>query len=197
MTINKKALIVAALGVAAAAPMLAQAQQAQERGGYLGLSAGRADYKDFCDQTGIAGSCDNADSAWRLFGGFQFNRNLSLELGYANLGAAGAGGPPEARYDVNAWDLVGVATIAMTPQFGLLLKGGLYHADVEVRGTVGPVTGNASDKNTGLTFGVGAQFLFTRNLGVRLEYQNYSGVGGPGTGEDDVSTVMAGVLWKF
>jgi OOP family OmpA-OmpF porin len=197
MTRNKKALIVAALAAAAVAPTLALAQQAQERGGYLGLSAGRVDYKDFCDATGITGSCDNSDTAWRFFGGYQFNRNLGVELGYANLGAAGAGGPPEARFEANAWDLVGVATIALTPQFSFLLKGGAYHSDVDVRGTFGTVTGNGSDKNTGLTWGAGAQYLFNRNLGVRLEYQNYNGVGGSRTGEDDVSTFMAGVLWKF
>ncbi len=197
MTTTKKALLVAALGLAAAAPTLSLAQAAPERGAYLGLTAGRVDYKDFCDSTGITGSCDNSDTGWRFFGGYQFNRNLGLELGYANLGAAGAGGPPEARYEANAWDLVGVASIALTPQFAVLLKAGLYHADVDVRGTFGTVTGNASDKNTGLTWGAGAQYLVTPRFGVRLEYQNYNGVGGTRTGEDDVSTFMAGIVFKF
>lgn len=197
MTRNKKALIIAALGVlVVAAPTLVVAQQPQDRGGYLGLSLGRADYKNTC--SGIAVACDDSDSAWRFFGGYQFSRGLALELGYANLGAVSASGAGvEARAEVRAWDLVGVGSFHFTPQFALFGKLGIYRSDVDSRGTVGSFTGNGSEKNTGFTYGAGVQYNFTRNLGLRAEWQAYDNVGGARTGEDDISAFSVGVVWKF
>ena len=63
---------------------------------YLGLSAGQSNSK--FDEPRIAGSLlapgvsitsqsdDTRGKAFKLFGGYQFNRNLALEAGYFNLG---------------------------------------------------------------------------------------------------------------
>lgn len=190
---KKKLLLVAALAASFAAPALAQ-----ERGGFLGLTAGRVDYKDFCDAlTGV--SCDNSDTAWRFFGGYRFSRNGALELGYANLGAASASGAAgaSARYEVTAWDLSGTLSAPMSPMFAFFGKLGLYHADVDSRGTIPPFTTANSKKNSGLTYGLGAQFSFTRTLAARAEYQIYSAVGDSTTREDDLGVFSAGIVWKF
>lgn len=195
---NKKALIAAILGAAAmAAPAAGMAQQPDDRGGYLGLSAGIVEYKDTCSRVTV--SCDDSDTAWRFFGGYQFNRNLGVELAYANLGAAsasGAGGA-SARYEVNAWDLTGVGFIPMTAQFSFLAKLGIYRADVDSRGNTGTFSGNQNEKNTGITFGFGAQYMLGRSLGLRAEWQRYGNVGGSATGEDDLNVYTAGVLYRF
>lgn len=201
MTRNKKTLLIAVLGAAAiTAPTLSMAQQPQERGGYLGISGGQADYKDACE--GLAIPCDESDTAWRFFGGYQFSRTLALEFGYADLGAAGASGSigvtaAQARAEVQAWDLVGVLSFPVTPQFSFFGKLGVYRAETDVRVDVGGATVAANEKNSAWTYGVGAQYDLTRNLGLRVEFQQYANVGGPATGEDDVSFFSVGALFRF
>jgi OmpA-OmpF porin, OOP family len=198
---NKKALLIAVLGAAAiTAPTLSVAQQPQERGGYLGISGGRADYKNACE--GLTIPCDESDTAWRFFGGYQFSRNLALEFGYADLGAAGASGvlgptPAQARVEVKAWDLSGVLAFPVTPQFAFFGKLGVYHADTEGSANVGGLAVSTSDKNSGITYGIGAQYDLMRNLGLRVEFQQYANVGSSETGEDDISLFSVGAVFRF
>ena len=182
------------------APTLGFAQQPQERGGYLGATAGRADYKDACK--GLAIPCDESDTAWRFFGGYQFSRTLALEFGYADLGAAGASGavgvtPVQARAEVQAWDLVGVLSFPVNEQFSFFGKLGVYRAETDARVDVAGVTVAANEKNSAWTYGLGAQYDLTRNLGLRAEFQQYANVGGSATGEDDVSVFSVGALFRF
>jgi OmpA-OmpF porin, OOP family len=201
MTRTTRSLLIALLVAATAVPMLARAQAragAQDRAGYVGMQVGTAKYNDFC--TGITVGCDNSDTAWRFFGGYQFSRNLSLELGYANLGAASAGGGAagDARYEANAFDFSMLIGPAISESLFLFGKLGLYRADVDLRATTGPVLGSANSKNGGITFGAGAQWNFTRSLGLRAEFQKYNNVGKEGnTREDDIDVISAGIVWKF
>jgi len=91
-----RALTIAGLGGLSAAGALAQAE-----GGYTygGLSFGRATTS--FDERAIAGSLlgagtsvtslssDTRGNAFKLFGGYQINRNMAVEAGYFNLGKFG------------------------------------------------------------------------------------------------------------
>lgn len=51
---------------------------AQDGAFYVGASIGKAEAKDVC--TGVSGpgvTCDDKDTTWKIFGGYQFNRNFS------------------------------------------------------------------------------------------------------------------------
>jgi OOP family OmpA-OmpF porin len=96
------------LAVAIASPVVAQ-----ETRWYAGASVGEAKFKSACD--GVPVSCKDHDTAWKLFGGYQFNQNFGAELGYADMGKAKANGIVSGvAVDVNdavtAWDLVGVGS---------------------------------------------------------------------------------------
>jgi len=41
------------------------------------------------------------------------------------------------------------------------------------------------------------RYDFTRNLGVRAEWQKYQDVGGGDIGESDVDVLSIGAIWKF
>ena len=56
---------------------------------------------------------------------------------------------------------------------------------------------SASESNTDLTYGLGVRWDFTKNLGVRAEYQIYKDIGGGDIGESDVNVMSVGVIWKF
>src|SRR5438128_11066499 len=79
---------VAVLGLAAAVFALPAAAQMNMSAFYVGATVGQAKFKNACSGAGAGVSCDDKDTAWRLLAGYQFNRNLAVELGYHNLGEA-------------------------------------------------------------------------------------------------------------
>ena len=190
--ITKAKAGLAALGLVSAISFAGSAA-AQDMGFYAGAAFGQARTDGVCDLVaGFAGvSCDEKDTAWKIFGGYQVNRNFSVELGYASFGEATVTGPGgTATVEGTAFDLVAVGSLPLADRFSVYGKLGLYRADFEVRNTLG-FSEDASEN--GLTFGVGLRFDFTRNLAARLEWQRYQELGD----DLDVSMMSVGVLFRF
>ncbi len=189
------AALVAASGLVASSAAMAQGKPA-DTGWYAGLSIGQSSASDACN--GVSGpgvSCDDKDTAFKIFGGYQINRNFGVELGYADLGEVSAsGGGVTASIETTAFELVGVGSYPINNQFSVYGKLGFYRADSKGRSNVGV---SADETNTDLTLGVGVQYNFTRNLGVRGEWQRYSSVGGGDIGDSDVDVLSVGVVYKF
>ncbi|HEY9530650.1 MAG TPA: outer membrane beta-barrel protein, partial [Burkholderiales bacterium] len=61
-------------------------------------------------------------------------------------------------------------------------------AMVEAEVSVGGVS--ADDDSTELTFGVGAQYDVSRNLGIRAQWQRYGA-------DEDIDVISLGVVFKF
>lgn len=110
----------AILGLASAM-IFAGSASAQEAGWYVGASLGQAQVDVDCSGTT---SCDDKDSTWKIFGGYQINRNFSVEVGYSDLGAVTASTPsfvvppfviPAANLKVEstAWELVGIGSLPL------------------------------------------------------------------------------------
>jgi OOP family OmpA-OmpF porin len=188
-------VLAAALTAAAPAP-------AQDTGFYAGGALGQAKAKDFCSQItagGFVGGCDDKDTAWKIFGGYQLNPNLGVELGYVDLGDFTANGtvlgaPVSASAEAKGFELVGVGSLPFTQQLSGYAKAGAFRWDVDTRTTVG----SAGDKGTDFTYGLGLKYDFTRNIAGRLEFQRYNNVGETSTtGQSDVNLWTAGVMFKF
>jgi len=180
---------IAALGLAAAALALPAAAQMSMSSGYVGGSLGQSKFKADCGPF----SCDKNDTSFRLFGGYQFTRNIAAELGYTDLGklkVSGFGLSGEVK--ATAWDLSGVFSWPFANQFAVFGRLGLAYTKGESSGAFG----SASDNKTGVTWGLGAQWDFTRNFGARAEWQRYRvDAGSAGTG--DVDNLNIGVLYRF
>lgn len=169
-------LAVAAL--AASAFALPAAAQMNMGAFYVGATVGQAEFKDAC--SGVSVSCDDKDTALRLLAGYQFHRNFAVEVGYHDFGEAKAsGGGTNVSIKAHAWELVGVGMLPIVAQFSAYGKLGAYYAKSEGISNVGLA---ADETNTGLTWGLGAQWDATRNLGVRLEWQQYRDFGGDSLG---------------
>jgi OOP family OmpA-OmpF porin len=180
------AILALASAVAFAGPALAQ-----DTGFYIGGALGQAEQKGSCDGLPAGVSCDEKDSAWKILGGYQFNRHLAVELGYANLGEATANGLGiSAAVEVTAWDVVAVGSFPIMDKFSVYGKLGMFRAESEGTSNVGV---SADDSETGFTFGVGLRYDFTRNLGVRAEWQRYNEV----AEDTDVNLLSIGVIWRF
>ena len=173
---NKKWLA-AMLGAASMAVSAGAMAQQTDTGWYVGASIGQADL----------GPDDS--TAWKITGGYQLNRNLSVELSYTDLGDADVDtGIPglSANVEATAFELVGVYKFPVGNQFSIYGLAGL--AMTEVEASIGGVS--ASDDSTDLTFGFGAQYDFSRNMGVRAQWQRYDA-------DDEADVISIGVVVKF
>ena len=183
----------------------ASAQAVGEAGWYVGASPGQAQVDVDCSGTT---SCDDKDSTWKIFGGYQINRNFSVEVGYSDLGAVTASTPsfvvppfviPAANLKVEstAWELVGIGSLPLAERFSIFGKLGLYYGETDSSvdfGALGAVS--ESDSTTDFTLGVGVRYDFTRNFGLRAEWQRYTGLKALDE-ESDVDVMSLGVVWKF
>lgn len=123
---------------------------------------------------------ENHDNAWKIFGGYHFSPNWGVELAYIHLGTASFSGPSggiNARdtFSVRATNLVGVGTLPLKNNFSIFGKVGLYSSLSTYRCV--EYCGGIADDDRGTTresAGVGMQYDFTHNLGLRAEYEHFS-----------------------
>ena len=169
------------LGVAASALAFSASAQVNMSSVYVGGSVGRSDFK----------TPSETDTAWRLFGGYQINRNFAAEVGYHHLGRVNfVGGDRDAK----VWELVGIGMWPVASALSVYGKLGGYYGKSELHSSVVP---SGDETNTGLTYGVGVQYDFTQQVALRGEWQRYDNVGGNRTGQTDIDVLNVGVLYRF
>lgn len=207
MNIKKAIALTGLVAATAGISPLALAQRAglQDAGFYAGGSLGQAKFKDACTDTdvGFVGSCDDKDTAWKIFGGYQFNRNFGVEAGYTDLGEVTGTGtflglPASFKAKAKGFELLGVGTFPINEQFAVYGKAGVFRWDLDTSATAGGFSEAASEKGTDLTFGFGLKYNFTKNLAARVEWQRYKDVGDENTtGKSKVDVISVGVVFKF
>jgi OOP family OmpA-OmpF porin len=171
----KKILFAAVLGAVLVVPFSAQAA-----GGYVGGSFGQSHY-DLDDASLTATSRDDKDNAWKLYGGYEFNQNWGVEVGYANFG--------ELRnvYNVTGTNVTltakahsvyfaGTGTLPLNDQFSVFGKLGLAANHTSATGAAGRFSISDNGNKTSAMIGVGAAYNVTKNVAVTLEYENFGKV---------------------
>jgi len=190
MNLRFKSLFTAALVALgfASAPALSQ-----QTSWYAGLGLGQAFHDTDC--TGLI-TCDDKDIAWKIFGGYQFNKYLGVEVGYTDLGKASLGDAVStATLKVKGFEALAVGTFPINEQFEVYGKAGLFRWDLDVSD---PTVGSISESGTDLTFGIGAKYNFSKTLGIRLEWQRYNDIGNDATtGKSDSDFIGVGIVFKF
>lgn len=178
---------------------------APDTGFYVGGAIGQSKARDACDPRGLgfSGGCDDKDTTWKAFVGYNFSRYFAAEFGYVDFGeftASGTAGvlPASASVEAQALELVAIGSIPLSPQFAAYVKGGVYRWDADSRVSIGPASAATGDDGTDWTIGAGLKWDFTRNVGARLEYQRYNNVGNAGsTGNSDIDQWTIGVMFRF
>jgi OOP family OmpA-OmpF porin len=160
---------------------------------YLGVGAGEAEYKD-------SNAADDTDTAWKAFLGFDVNKIIGIEAGYVDLGkitGAGFGPGPGLGGDVETtgWNIdARVGFPFAQDRASVFAKAGTFYADVE-RQAVGL---SIDDTSWELTYGVGAEFDFARNVGIRAEWERFEIDDNDAMiGEQDVDLLSASLVFKF
>ena len=104
-----------------------------------------------------AAKTDTHETSWKLYGGYQFNPTWGIEAGYTDLG----------HYlgsSIDSWSLAGTATFPLSASWSLFGKLGA----VENRPRFATAT-----NHTDLLAGIGVGYSLTKNVGLRLEYEDY------------------------
>ncbi|SRR5713226_3488379 len=157
---------------------------ANAAGGYVGLGIGTA--KSTFD-TGsvqlISGpnfSVDDKGSSWRLFGGYQFNDNFSIEGAYVDLGeasvvATNSGVTNTFKSKVTGLEFTAIGSLPVGKDFSVLARGGLISWSSDTTVCLGGLgCGSASTTGSDFVLGVGARYDFSKQFGVRAEYTMYN-----------------------
>lgn len=179
---NSLAGMIGAALLAAAGSSPADAQT----GWYVGFGAGQADNRQF----------DDKDHGYKLFGGYAFTPNFSVELSYIDLGRYPLPGLPTAReydhYGVAAQLLgrlpLGDSGLSLFGKAGLFSWYGysnrydIYYYYYE----------SARDTGTDLAVGAGLQLDLQRHWAVRAEWERFYDVAG-----GDINLVSASVFYRF
>ena len=190
----KTSLFLRPLGLAALASLLAAPAVAQEEGYvYSGLSVGqsRARVDDERITANLLGaglttrsmSLNESDAAFKVFGGYQFNRNWALEGGYFNLGKFGytsttvPAGTLKGQIKLQGLNLDVVGTLPLSERFSVIGRAGLQYAEARDSftgtGAVQVLSRNPTKRDTNYKLGVGLQYEVNPSFFVRGEAERY------------------------
>jgi OmpA-OmpF porin, OOP family len=212
-----RVLTLAVIGTLGALPALAQ-----EPGFfYGGVSAGQTRAKiaeeDVIGRvlpgaavTGV--TSDKRDNGYKLFGGYQLNRNFGVEAGYFDLGkfsfdgtagpnTVNGGGPISGEARINkAFNIDLVGTLPVTESLSVLGRVGVQRARTRASfsgaGTAGVANTTPTKTDTNYKVGVGLQYEVNRSFWVRGEVERYrinDAVGGKG----NVNLYSVGLVFPF
>lgn len=148
--------------IAAIAAGTAFGAQAEDRRFYAGVGAGQS----LVDE----GSYDDEDTAFSVFGGYQFNRYFALEAGYADLGSLESNAAGR-DLEANSAYLTAVGTVPFTEKFSGYAKAGFQRWDLDAG--IPAVIGTGDDSGTDPTYGVGLQYRFNDSVALRGEYSRF------------------------
>jgi len=195
----------------------AHAQQYGHRGAYAGGAVGPSTMSIEGDSLAVASatastlSTEQKSTAFKGYGGYRFNANFAAEGGFVSFGkfratrtvTAPAAGT--ARSDITVIgayaNAVGIAPVSehfeLFGKLGFIVTGTV--ADRSSTGGVALVGDSvASHVERNLHLGAGAEVRFTRELGMRVEYEKAFGVGdAKTTGEGDIGVFFLGLTYRF
>jgi OmpA-OmpF porin, OOP family len=205
-----------ALGLAVFAATVCPFALAQTSGWLLGGNVGQANYTidDAKITSGLQGAGlatstinDNrTDTGYKLFGGYQFNKNFALEGGYFDLGKAGftattvPAGTLNGQIKLRGLNLDAVGFLPITENLSLLGRVGANYAEAKdsFSGTGAVTVANpaVTQSGTNVKYGMGLEYALTKTLALRGELERYrvnDAVGNHG----DVDLFSVGLVYRF
>lgn len=137
---------------------------------------------------------DDTDTAYKIFGGYNFNKNIGLELAYVDLGEVSFNGTiggtaVTGSVDTQGFNISAVFTAPINDRFSIFGKVGAFTWDSDFTASSAAVRATASDSSTDFSAGTGAAYNFNKNLSVRTEYEYFDDV--------DASLWTVGLAYKF
>jgi OOP family OmpA-OmpF porin len=191
-------------GLITASQASAQAQQSAA-GFYVGGSLGQSSFdKEIVRELLTSGRVDTSDTGFKVFGGYQFNRNFGLELAYVDLGKASYSGsfvlpPPNgqtisvtgANVEVTGVNLSAVGAWPVATNFDVFGKIGFLSWEDKASGLADGAPFSDKIDGTDLSFGFGASWHLTRNVRLRVEWERFR------VDDTDADLFSVGAVYRF
>lgn len=165
---------------------------------YLGFSVGQSDTdEDMAAGLIDSGTVDGKDTGFKLYGGYQLNRNFALEAGYVDLGEVSYSGTfdgepvTNGQIETSGLNLSAVGILPVGQSFSLFGKVGLFIWESEANDLTGGAPFRSTADDTDVSFGLGASFDFGRNFSLRGEWERFDLSG------SDVDLLSVGFAYRF
>ena len=164
---------------------------------YAGLSLGQAKVNDFCDGfTGV--SCDDSDTALKVFGGAKLNKNFAFEASYVDMGEfIVTDGIDTFTAEITGFNFSAVGIIPASDSVDIFGKVGMLFWDLKLA-LSGTFTDSLSEDGNDISFGFGANFDVNDTYAIRAEFEKFNSIGKESTtGESSVALLSLGAVFKF
>jgi OOP family OmpA-OmpF porin len=93
--------------------------------------------------------------------------------------------------EVTGFNVAALGSFPISEQFSVFGKLGLFVWDAEASDTTGGVPFEATADGTDVSLGLGVSYNFTRNFGVRAEWELFK------TDEADATLLSIGAVFRF
>jgi OOP family OmpA-OmpF porin len=159
---------------------------------YLGGSLGqaRANFDTAGAAANIGAGVTNSEGIYKVYGGYQFHKNFSVEGTYINLGSYTA--TNGRTIEPAGWGLALVGAWPIGNDFSLLARLGEYR----IRQKMNPT--GVADNSWSPGFGAGLRYDFNANLSARGEIERIQKMGSnTNTVSNDSTVYTFGLGYKF
>lgn len=170
--------------------------QAADAGFFVGASVGQTSLDLNGSDIGLtSANIDDSATGYKVFLGYDFNKNWGVELGYADLGKYDFRGTASnvtvtGDADVTAYYLAAVGTYPINNDFAVFGKLGVQVQDISASATSGAVRASASGNETNVLYGLGLKYNFTKQFSVRAEWERFES-------DSAIDLFSIGVAFKF
>ena len=181
------------LGIAGLGTVLATSAMAQDNKYYYwGLGAGQSQSQiedKFTTDSLMKSSnspssftSERQDTAYKLFGGYQFHKNFALEAGYFNLGkftygTSMPGGTLNGRYEIEGVNVDLVGSMPLSTKWSALARIGVQHANTRDSfggpGLPASASQDNSSRANNMKVGLGLQYEITPSVLLRGEAERF------------------------
>ena len=204
---KKIGMLVSAIALCASGA--AMAQQGFYVGGGVGQSMTSFNGTDFSANAANNETLtlEKNKTAYKIFGGYNVNQYFGVEGGFVDFGKpaakfSGNAGTDKVSEELSSWFVAAKGTLPLTEQFNLFGKLGVTQNKAKVSSSAGGTS--ASDSRSGVLYGVGAEYNVTKQVGLRVEYEDFGNFGkafdfnsNTGTGRTKASMWSVGATFKF
>jgi long-chain fatty acid transport protein len=156
-------------------------------GWYGGFNFGQSNYSDAND------TANPRSAGWKVYGGYQFNKYLGAEGGYANLNdMTDTTGTVTTNMDTDAWMLAAVVSYPLTENLSVMGKlGGAYMlTDINIKDGAN-LTVRVGDDSLQPNYGVGVSYALLDFLNVRAEWERFH------RDDSNIDLMTAGIAMEF
>lgn len=169
-------------------------------GWYAGFGFGQSKYRDVASyidaevgpQTAST-TANTRSEGWKVYTGYQFNKYLGVEGGYANLNDVTATtGTLRTNVVSDAWTLAAVGALPVTDKLSVIGKVGAAYVLSEIKAKAGTaLTVTSGDDSYEPYYGVGVSYALLDNVSLRAEWERFD------RKDLDIDLMTAGFVVKF